>query len=60
MARPFSGDVVSLDTANLEVIERAVLGRQPLMAVGLSDGRVIARDWKTGDWISGNFGCEHR
>ncbi len=53
VARPFSGDVVGIDPRNLEIKRRAKLGRQPLEAAALPDGRVVARDWKTGETLRG-------
>lgn len=53
VARPFSGDVVVLDPADLRVQREIPLGRQPLTAAILRDGRVVARDWKTGDLLLG-------
>lgn len=50
--RPGSGDVVALDPVTLDIIGRAHLGRQPLVAAKLADGAVIARDWKTGDLLT--------
>jgi hypothetical protein len=65
VARPFSGDVVGVDE-RLRIVKTAKLGRQPLEAVELPGGNVIARDWKTGEllmgrmeqrsWLQGLFG----
>ncbi len=55
VARPFKGDVVAVDTEGFEVTHRASLGRQPLDVVLLSDRRVFARDWKTGDLLRGTL-----
>jgi hypothetical protein len=55
IGRPFSGDVVGLDTATLAVTRRAKLGDQPLAGVALSDGRVFARDWQSGRPLTGRF-----
>ncbi len=55
VARPFSGDVVSLNASTLKVAHTAQLGRQPLEAVALSGGDVVARDWKTGDLLRGTM-----
>ena len=55
VARPFSADAVALDTKRFRVVARAALGRQPLQAVALADGRVVARDWKTGDLLTGRL-----
>ena len=55
VARPFSGDVVGLDTTTFKVTSRAVTGEQPLGLAVLNDGRVFARDWKTGKRLSGQL-----
>jgi hypothetical protein len=55
VARPFSGDAVALDTERFKVVARAALGRQPLQAIALSDGRVVARDWKSGEVLTGKL-----
>jgi hypothetical protein len=55
VARPFSGDAVALDTQRFKVVARAALGRQPLQAIASADGRVVARDWKTGDLLTGRL-----
>lgn len=55
VARPFNGDVVGLDTQGFEVTHRAALGRQPLDVALLSDRRIFARDWKTGDLLRGTL-----
>jgi len=55
VARPFSGDVVALDTARFKVTHACRLGRQPLLVALLSDGTVWARDWKTGDVLKGTL-----
>ena len=48
VARPFSGDVVALDPADLTIKAVVPIGGQPLEAVILASGHVIARDWQTG------------
>lgn len=53
VARPFSGDVVAIDTKSFKVTHACNLGRQPLAVTILSDGSVFARDWKTGDLLQG-------
>jgi len=55
VARPFSGDVVGIDTRTLRIKSSTKLGRQPLEVAGLHDGRIIARDWKTGDLLRGEL-----
>jgi hypothetical protein len=51
--RPGSGDVLVVDPVSLSVRQRIQLGRQPLEAVVLPAGQVVARDWKTGDLLLG-------
>jgi hypothetical protein len=55
IARPFSADVVVLDAVRFKVVARASVGGQPLQAALLSDGRVIARDWKSGELLTGQL-----
>jgi hypothetical protein len=55
VARPFNGDVVAVDPASLRIKSSAKLGRQPLEAVALSGGKIVARDWKTGDLLLGTL-----
>jgi hypothetical protein len=55
VARPFSSDVVGLDTRKFRVTHRARCGRQPLQVAVLSNGRVLARDWKSGDLLEGGL-----
>ena len=55
VARPFSGDVLALNTRSFRVTHRAAIGRQPLDVALLSDGQVFARDWKTGDLLRGEL-----
>ena len=55
VARPFSGDVVGIDTATLKVKCTAKLGRQPLEVAALGRGAIVARDWKTGDFLRGQL-----
>jgi hypothetical protein len=54
--RPGSGDVVVLDSENLTPRMSVDLGQQPLVAVALTGGRVVARDWKTGTILLGQLG----
>ena len=49
VARPFSGDVLGLDPGTLATVSRAETGGQPLDVAVLRDGRVFAREWKTGE-----------
>jgi hypothetical protein len=53
VARPFLGDVVTLDTSTMTVMARTETSGQPLQAVVLPSGRVVARDWKTGASLFG-------
>src|SRR5262249_558206 len=55
VARPFSGDVIGIDTATLKINCSAKLGRQPIEVAALRDGDIIARDWKTGDLLRGRL-----
>lgn len=51
VARPYSGDVLLVDAQHFRVTHRVVTGREPFDVTVLSDGRVIARDWKSGDLL---------
>ena len=53
--RPFSGDVLAVDPDDLGTRYHAELGRQPLEATILRDGRVVARDWQTGTLLEGQM-----
>lgn len=55
VARPFSGDVIVLDTRSFAPIGTADVGKQPLDVALLTDGRVFARDWKAGDLLTGRL-----
>jgi len=55
VARPFSGDVIEIDTSTLEIQRTAKLGRKPLEVAALDGGEVIARDWKTGTVLRGRL-----
>src|SRR5262249_39703210 len=50
-----SGDVavVNPDSGTIENV--IALGRQPLCCVVTQGGRLIARDWKSGDWLEGTL-----
>ena len=48
VARPFSGDVIALEARTMRKRFRARTGGQPLDAMALPDGSVVAREWKTG------------
>ncbi|HMZ52247.1 MAG TPA: hypothetical protein PK988_08265, partial [Candidatus Sumerlaeota bacterium] len=53
--RPFSGDVVILDEKHTAIESGVKLGREPLECVVTREGRIVARDWKTGHWLEGNI-----
>ena len=55
VARPFSGDVIALDTSSFKIRYRCKIGSEPLEASILKDGRVFARDWKTGALLNGRL-----
>ena len=55
LARPFSGDVLSIDPLSLRPRRRCWLGSEPLVAAALADDSVIARDWKTGSLLRGDW-----
>jgi hypothetical protein len=45
--RPFSGDVAFIDPHDFSIIDTVKTGSQPLEAVLLADGTLLARDWKS-------------
>ena len=49
--RPGCADIAIIDPDTLTLARTVQTGRQPLVAVVLDGGRVIARDWKTGDLL---------
>ena len=53
--RPGSGDVLVIDPDSLAVTEAVSLGGEPLDAVVLCDGVLIAREWKTGRLMKGEI-----
>lgn len=55
VARPASGDALRLDPATLELTGVARLGRQPLEVALLPGEAVVARDWQSGDLLSGTW-----
>lgn len=55
VARPESNDVLLLDCDSMTVTRRARFDGQPLEATVLSDGTVVARDWKTGRLLVGEM-----
>lgn len=48
VARPFSRDVLVIDTATLKPRRSSPVGGQPFDVAALGRGRFVARDWKTG------------
>jgi hypothetical protein len=52
VARPFSRDAVILDAQSMRVMRHIGLGGQPLDIAWLTDGMIVARDWKTGVLLS--------
>ena len=55
VARPFSGDIIALDTTRFKVTHRSKLGKQPWEVCLLNDGTVYSRDWKTGVLLKGKL-----
>ncbi|MFN4296838.1 MAG: hypothetical protein ACK4FB_08340 [Brevundimonas sp.] len=55
VARPFSGDVLRLDTSTLAVVDQAPIGGQPLSVCWLEGDEFLTRDWKTGKVRRGQF-----
>lgn len=55
VARPFSGDVVGVDTATLQIKRSAKTGGQPLEVAAVGGGEIVARDWKTGELLRGTL-----
>jgi YVTN family beta-propeller protein len=53
--RPGSSDVAVIDPSTLAFAKTIHVGRQPLVAVVLDAGQIIARDWKTGDLLRANL-----
>jgi hypothetical protein len=51
VARPYSGDVLLLETTTFRVTHRVTTGRQPLGVGLLPNGRVVARDWTSGELL---------
>lgn len=51
VARPFSGDVLLLDTRAFKVTARTVTGGYPLDLALMSNGVIFARAWNTGDLL---------
>jgi hypothetical protein len=55
VARPFSGDVVALNTKKFKITHTCNLGHQPLLVALLANGTVYGRDWKTGTLLKGQL-----
>lgn len=53
VARPAASDVQLLDMDTFALLQTFAMGRQPLDAAVLPDGTAIARDWKSGDLLTG-------
>ncbi len=53
--RPFSGDVLGVNTRDLSVKHVCKTGGQPLEATILNDNRIYARDWQTGQLLTGKM-----
>jgi hypothetical protein len=55
VARPFAGAVDAVHTGTLKTLSSAKVGGQPLQVAALPEGRVVARDWKTGALLQGRL-----
>jgi hypothetical protein len=55
VARPFSADVVAIEPDSVKTVATCPTGQQPLEAIATPDGRVVARDWKTGSLLRGDL-----
>ncbi len=55
LARPFSGDVLLLDSNDFKVTGRAAVDGQPLSICMTSAHDVVTRDWKTGKVATARF-----
>jgi hypothetical protein len=55
VARPYSSDVAIVDMLKMQAITHVRVGGQPLQVVMLVDGTVFARDWHTGELLTGWF-----
>jgi hypothetical protein len=55
VARPFSRDVLALSPHTLRSKFRCKLDGQPVEAVCLRDGSIVARDWKSGSLLRGQL-----
>ena len=54
IARPFSSDVI-MTTMDFKIKYVCITGKQPLEAVAFNDKKVVARDWKTGEFLTGKM-----
>lgn len=54
VARPFSSDVIMVDET-LKIRYHCMIGKQPLEAIVFSNKKVVARDWKTGNLLTGRI-----
>lgn len=55
VSRPFSGEVVALDLENLRIRYHCKTGNQPLEALVLKNKKMVARDWQTGNILTGRM-----
>jgi hypothetical protein len=55
LARPFSGDVLGVNPATLEVASQVKVGGQPLEVALTGPDQVVARDWKSGTLLRGQL-----
>lgn len=55
VARPFSSDVIGIDCDSMHQTHKATLGKQPLRAGLLGEDKVVALDWKTGEFLTGRL-----
>lgn len=53
--RTTAGEVVGIDVSSFRLTHRAMLGRQPLVAAVSHDLDVMARDWRSGDVLTGKM-----
>ncbi len=55
VARPFGGDVIAVEAGTFKQKQIAKTAKQPITAALLSNGLVVARDWKTGAFLQGGL-----
>ena len=55
VARPFTGDIVALDTGTFKIRYSCKTGSNPLQVAILKDNRIFARDWQTGKPLKGQL-----